>query len=258
VTAAVNLASTELELWSGIPSAVRSRISYANELTETSVDPAALNHVHRTDLRRIEDLWIDVEPDRDRWLQSRDEHRARQLDLLVQGKTDEAAATGDPPGPERVISASVSLRLAGGGSIVKAMQLEVAGPDRTNVEGLTTRIVEVLNRSTEGPTRIRREFSLFSPLWGFLVGWLVGFSAVRGFNLAPRNTRFEWQEIVIPSAAAIVTAGFLAAFVWALPPLELLDTGERSRFTRFRALLLSGLGAIAASVIAAAVWTAVT
>jgi hypothetical protein len=46
--------------------------------------------------------------------------------------------------------------------------------------------------------------------------------------------------------------------VWALPPLELLDTGERSRFARFRAFLLSGLLAIAASVIASAVWAAVT
>ena len=41
VTAAVNLASTELEKWSGKPSAVRFRITYSNQLTETSDDPKA-------------------------------------------------------------------------------------------------------------------------------------------------------------------------------------------------------------------------
>jgi hypothetical protein len=222
VTAAVNLASTVLEEWSGKPSAVRFRISYANQLTETSDDPTALDQLHRTDLRRIEDLWIDVEPDR----------------------------------PFRS-APSVSFRISNG--ILAGIRVEVSGPDRTNVEGLTARLVEVLNRAASGPTNFSTGFGpLAAFILGVAIGLAIGVAVVVGFNLAPNNNRYEWQEIVVPAGAAMAMGTLFLAFNWALPSIELLDTGERSRFQRFRALLFSGLVAIIAGLIATAIWAAVT
>lgn len=256
VTAAINLASAVLEQWSGIPPVVKVRIFYANLLTETSDDPTALEDVHTTDLRRIEELSIDVDLDHEWWLQRRKEFNAREMNLRLDGKTDEAAALVEPP---PLMSASVTFRLADG--TAPAMRMLVLGPDRTNVEGLSTRLAEVLNRSASGPTNLptgSAAFGLVFAFFGIILGLNVGTAIVRVFNLAPVDNRYEWQEIVVPIAAAIVTGSFFFALHWALPSLELLVTGERSRFERFRGMLISWLVAIIAGVIATAIWAAIT
>ena len=258
MTAAVNLASTVLQEWSGIPSAVSFRISYANQLTETSDDPTALDQVHITDLRRIEELWIDVEPDREWWLQRKSDYQHDRLvraGRAVEGQTDEAAALVEPP--PFMHNTSVSFRIIK--ALAAGIRVEVRGPDRTNVEGLTTRLEEVLNRSASGPTNIPTGFvQLPHTFLGASIGLLIGSAVVRWFDLAPSNNRYEWQEIVVPIAAAITTGALFFGFNWALPAIELLDAGERSRFARFRALLFSGLGAIIAGLIVAVIWAAVT
>jgi hypothetical protein len=176
----------------------------------------------------------------------------------MQGNKDEAAALGDPPGPARVMDTSVSLRLTKGVNVHTVMHLEVAGPDRTNVEGLTTRLVEVLTRSAVGPRNVPQLAWIMVAIFGAEIGFLLAFSLVHAFELAPVNNRFEWQEIVFPAVAAIVIIGFLGALAWALPSLELLDGDERSRFMRFRTSLLAGLGAVTAGFIATALWVALT
>lgn len=257
VTAALNLASDELQQWSGIPAEVRIEISYSNHLTEISHAPASLEQVHRTELRRIKDVWIDVKPDRELWLVQRAEYNRREIERRIGAKTEEAAALVEPP---PFVDAAVSLRLARGlvTDANAAMSLEVKGPDRTSVEGLTTRLVDVLNRSASGPTNLPTRFGwmLVFPVASF--GLVVGLLAVHALNLAPVDGRYEWQEIVIPIMAAILAGIICAAFVWALPSLELLDSNERSRFQRCRARLWTGIGAVIASLVAAAIWAKAT
>lgn len=257
ITAALNLASDELQQWSGIPAEVRIEIHYSNHLTEISHDPASLEQVHRTELRRIKDVWIDVKPDRELWLARRAEYDRREIDLRFGGRTEEVAALVKPP---PFVDTAVSLRLAKGlmTNADGAMSLEVKGPDRTSIEGLTTRLVDVLNRSTSGPTNLPTRFGWMLVLSVAAFGLLGGSLAVRAFNLAPVDGRYEWQEIVVPMMAAILAGIISAAFVWALPSLELLDSNERSRFQRYRARLWAGIGAVIASLVAAAIWAKAT
>jgi hypothetical protein len=58
---------TELERWSGVPSKLTCRIVYAGGVSEREADLSALRQAHRTDLPRIRQLWIDVEPDVGKW-----------------------------------------------------------------------------------------------------------------------------------------------------------------------------------------------
>jgi len=253
VTTAIALASAVLEQWSEIPSKIRVRISYANQLTDTSNNPAALEQVHISDLRKIEGFWTDVEVDTAWWLERTNEYNAREIDLRLDGKIDEAAALVKPPA---LGSGSISLRLGDGR--VTAMSLEVHGPDRTNVEGLTSRLVDVLNRSASGPTNISNVWCVSLIPVAVALGTFIGWKVVRGFNLAPLDNRWEWQEIVIPVAAALVMTGLLAGVAWVFPTLELLDSGERSRFQRNRAWLFSAICAVIFGVIGTAIWAAFT
>lgn len=257
IAAALNLASEELQQWSGIPAWVKIEISYSNHLTEISHDPASLEQVHRTDLRRITGVWIDVKPDRELWLAKRNEYDRREIELRYGGKAEEAAALVEPPS---FIDAAVSLRLARGlvMNANAAMSLEVKGPERTSVEGLTTRLVDMLNRSTSGPTNLPTRFGWLYLWLPVLLGALMGTLIIRVFNLAPLNGQYERPEIVLPIASAIVAVTIWAALVWAWPSLELLDSTERSRFQRYRTLLWAGLGAVIAGVMAAAIWARFT
>lgn len=252
VTAALHLAMLELEQRSGIPATVKIRISYSNQLTHSSEDPADLEHLHSTDLRRISDLWIDVELDSKWWLDQTNKYDRQRI-------YGDKAEEGDAllVKPPSLNYAAVTLRLSKS-LTASAMFLAVQGPDRTSVEGLTSRLVEVLNRSTSGPTSLlsRLGWALVFPIATFAA--LIGSSAVRTFNLAPVDGRYEWQEIVVPITAALVAGSIAAAFVWALPSLELLDSMERSRFQRYRALLLTGFGTVVAGLIATAIWAAFT
>lgn len=253
VTAALNLAMVELQQWSGIPAKVRIRISYSNQLTETSDDPTALERLHSTDLRRIDDIGIDVELDSQWWLDKTNQYDRRQIDLRYDEKAEQGAALLVKPPP--LTSSAVLLRVS---KSAKAIYLTVMGPDRTSVEGLTTRLVEVLNRSTSGPTNLATRYG-----WGLVfpaasLGLLIGTLADERFNLSPPNGRWDWQDFAATITASIVAGTICAAFAWALPSLELLDSTERSRFQRYRTRLITGVGAVIAGLIGTAIWAAIT
>lgn len=250
VTAALNLAMLELEQWSGIPTTATIRIAYSNHLTHSGEDPTMLEHLHITDVRLIKDLSIDVELDSHWWQdQSRQYHRQR-----IEGPGEGALVVKPPPFNYAAVKFRLSKSFPAG-----PMRLVVQGPDRTSVEGLTTRLVEVLHRSTSGPTKgfPDKVGWAFVPLVAFL-GFAAGDSAVGVFNLGGVVGHYELPRVVLPIAAAIVAGTFWAAFVWALPSLELLDSTERSRFQRYQGLLLSGVGAVVAGLIATAIWAAIT
>lgn len=246
--AAVRLASAEIEQWSGNPATVRVRIAYKNQLTETSHDPTALEQVHSTDLRRIEDVWFDVETDANRWREQMDDYNEHEVELRLDGHTDEAAALAKPA---TLVLSSVSFRLENKNP--PAIHVEVLGSDRTNVEGLTARLEQILNRSASGPTKLPREWAGPVAIPAALLTGVFASYGVHAFNLAPVNGRTEWQEIVIPFALSVVVAGIFASVAWIFPGLELLDRDERSRYRRYRSRLISGLGAIIAGLITAAI-----
>ena len=70
---------------------------------------------------------------------------------------------------------------------------------------------------------------------------------------------------VVPQLLLIAVAAFFwkryprpSLYLALMASLELLGSMERSRFQRYRALLLSGLGAVVAGLIATAIWAAFT
>lgn len=199
VTEAVRLASAEIEQWSGDPATVRVRIAYKNQLTETSHDPTALEQVHITDLRRIEDVWFDVETDANAWRDRMVDYEVRLGELRRSGAAAEAAALVEPG---ELVHSSVSFRL--GCRSAPAMRLEVLGSDRTSVEGLTRRIEQILNRSASGPTWLRREWAGSLAIPVTLLAVIVASFGVHAFRLAPVDGRYQWQEVVAPIAAAVL------------------------------------------------------
>ncbi|MBU4336344.1 MAG: hypothetical protein KJ548_07200 [Actinobacteria bacterium] len=251
ITAAIGLASEVLEQLSGVPSTTAVRITYSNQLTETLSDPGALDRTHFTDLRSIEDVWIDVKTDFAQWRLRARERDERAIDRRSDPEVGDRAPMSEPSSP--AISA-VSFRL--GKDRIRAMQVSVEGSDRTSVEGLMGRLVAALNRSTEGPSNFSSEW-VWVALFPFaIVALLLASYVVHAFNFAPIDGRYEWQEIVIPILSVAATICLFASTVWVFPKLELLDSGTRSRFRRFRALIFSGLGAIVAGIIATAVYAA--
>lgn len=107
VTAALNLAMLELQQRSGIPATVKIRISYSNQLTHSSEDPTVLEHLHGTDLRRINELWIDVELDSKWWLDQTNQYDHQQI---YGDKAGEGGALLVKPPPLNY--AAVTLRLS--------------------------------------------------------------------------------------------------------------------------------------------------
>jgi hypothetical protein len=251
LTAAITLASDDLYRWSGIPARVKIRTFYDNQLSEVSDDPLALEQIHSTDLHRINGLEVDVEEDSDWWLQRSHEYNGREIDLRRGGKIDEVAALDKPPA---LTSEFILLRLGAR----SGMRLAVQGLDRTRVEGLTSGLVNVLNRSATGPTNIPSGSTGFVLIFTLMPAIIAFNFALIVSHPAPLHGHYYWQLFIIPAGAALVVAALCVAFFWALPTVEILSSGERSRFQRYRAALYFWLVAIIAGVIATAIWAAIT
>lgn len=251
ITVAIGLASEVLEQWSSIPSKANVRVLYANQLTETSPDSAALDRIHVTDLRAIKDVWIDVETDVEWWRRRTDEYNERKIKLRFNPDPEDTVPLIEPP---QLVISSVSFRL--GSRNNKGMHVDVQGPDRTNVEGLMARLVQTLDRSASGPTNFTPEWALIlcSPFAVFAS--LFASSAVHALHIAPIDNGWQWQEITFPIVAFLATYGVSALIVWLFPKLELLDSETHSRFRRYRALFFSGLGTICTGLIAAVIFAA--
>jgi hypothetical protein len=186
ITAAIGLASEVLEQWSRIPSKVNVRVSYANQLTETSPDSTALDRIHVTDLRAIEDVWIDVETDVEWWRRRTNEYNERKIELRYHPDPEDTAPLVEPP---QLTISTVSFRL--GSRNTKGMRVDVQGPDRTNVEGLMARLVQTLDRSASGPTNFAPEWALaLSAPFAFLAS-IFAYNAVHVFHLAPIDNRYQ-------------------------------------------------------------------
>lgn len=254
IRAAVDIASAELQKWSGIPAKVDIRISYNNQLSQNSDDPATLDNLHSTDLHRVRDLWIDVDIDRAWWRETSSEYDRRRIELTYDGKPEEAALLPKPP---ELMTAAVALRLEA--RATAGMRLVVIGPERANVEGLTTMLVEVLNRSA-GPKNPTGPlgFGEFLAAASVVLAFGLSYVAVHVLHLAPIDNHYQWQEIVFPFGAAIIVGASWFAYFWAFPTIELLDSAERSRFQRYRTSLLTWFVAVIGGLIATAIWAAIT
>ena len=257
VAKAMELASDELARWNDFPSSVDVRISFVDQLTETSADPQAVAFLSKTDLSRVSSLWVDVKADRELWASKHEEFVSisRRKYERIHGITDLAPWTANdaelviPKAPPRLIQGiAVSIRFVDDSH--NGLTIEVAGPNRTEVAGLMTRLEEVFDHAALSPTFVpsRKEVGL-----NFAVGSVFGLSiGFAGFAiLGSRSFVFPlWLDF----GAAMVFGLLFAGLQWTLPPIELLDNGDRSRFQRFRLGVLSVLVTFVVGLFGNAVW----
>lgn len=239
VTEALELSLKEIEEWNNFPSAVEVRISYSDQLTEISNEARVLAELPKTDLHRVTSLWVDIKADRDLWRHQRDDYMYAKNGWKIKERNGEVLESNTAPTapPILIPGISVSIRLTN--DSFSGMTIEVNGPDRTKVAGLMTRLQEVMNHASIGPSNWPSRFRGFiAVLFGSWIGFAVsglGYLALVGGDYVPKLV------LIIGTATMAV---FVPALQWTLPAFELLERGERSRFQRFRIGFLSILSSL--------------
>jgi hypothetical protein len=148
----------------------------------------------------------------------------------------------------------VEIRLDAG-FIGEGARLRVRGDDRTRVEGLARHLADVLTpRHAVGIPGIHGIRAMFAVFGGFILT-LLGVNAVLRYGLGIDRPQRLW---ITYGSSFLVGAAVLLA-VWAGPPIEVLQAGQRSRYVRWRArlaaLALTVIVGIATSIIATAIYS---
>jgi hypothetical protein len=131
-----------------------------------------------------------------------------------------------------------------------ALSIEVRGGDRTGVEGLTERLVNILDGGGRRPRWYQRYLVLALLLLPFLFA-LLGPYLVRAFGLASQNGKREAAEIWAIIIGLGLGAGIVGGLWFLTPDLQLLAThNDRTRFRHFRGAVWGVVLAILASIIA--------
>ena len=92
-------------------------------------------------------------------------------------------------GPPPLMPGGVGVTFRFGDYLAGAVRADVTGPDKPNVIGLADGIKEVFTRSASGPTKVPSIHGWIAVAPGWSLGALLGFLAVRAFNLAPVDNR---------------------------------------------------------------------
>jgi uncharacterized membrane protein YeaQ/YmgE (transglycosylase-associated protein family) len=247
-------ASDAVAEWSGYPSVVSGTVTLEGGLTQTIDGIDSLTVIHRTDLRSITQLWIDIKPSRDAYWEAKEEHRK-----LVRASAEENARRGEQIRPEEefpsLSDASVALRFAWAGYGVR---IEVTGDDRSRVVGLFDRLQQLLCE--------RQALRHIDPgLTGFLVafilanvGLLVGSWLPRAIGIAQHDGKWQVPEIAGPIIGAVVGIAVGLALYLLYPTLEVLDDSDKSRAERFGTWVLGGIAAIVLGLIASGIYDLAT
>jgi hypothetical protein len=223
---AVTVASDELEVWTGVPSAVGVDVNYTDDLSEQSASLADFERLDTEELRRVKSLSIEVEPDGDAWSQQQTAGEYR-------------------PRP----NARVRFHLWD----VIGAEAVVTGDRRTQVEGLAMQLREVLRHGAPPLYRADTSIGAFIALWPLVIlGLFVGDRVPEWIGVSTANNDVDrWEALGIGIGvlcAIVIAAGIYLAF----PMLEILPDGAHPRHRRLRRVVAGIAGALAITFIGVA------
>lgn len=187
LTEAIQLASDELTTWNKFKSDVDTRISFSDNVTETSSDPSALLRVQRSDLQRIELFWANVTTNHREWLEA-------QYAKRHSGDPTSSSDNDDFVPDSISVGSSISFRMYGGG--LSGVEIEVNGDDRTQVTGLMMRLKQHMDRNALGPTFFPSTKEKWFP--AFLLAFSGVFGTTLGYGIFFRTEIGQSQSYSFP------------------------------------------------------------
>lgn len=145
------------------------------------------------------------------------------------------------------------------GRAAPALVVEVHANDQVAVEGLVTRLTQMLDRGRRWPRWYQRlaVISIGSPTLVF-AGALLGMALPRTFGLARVNGKWESAEVVGVAVGFLLGILLSVALWWLTPDLELVERGQPTRLRRWRALVIGAGSTIVLSLVGTALYAALT
>lgn len=247
---AIKEAVEAVRTWSPYGAVVEARLSYKSGLTQLADHETLLAALRRSDLPAVTDLRIDVQPDRRAFLEQQerlgDEHSRRHTAAEAGG--DDAGAI-ERREAEPLPEVSVSLRFSGARG--SGLTVLVRGPNREWSEELHSRLMASLARRQV----LRRiDISILVPALSIWPLVLLGLGVSHWLDLARRDNKWEWQEIVLMGVGALVAIGAGIAIHLLYPQLEIVEDGGKTRAERLGRSVAGGAVAIALGVVASVIY----
>lgn len=251
ISRAVREAADAVARWANYPAVVTTTVRFAEDVSETLPGTDAVASLHRADLPAIRQLWVEVTPDRDAHIAEGERLRELWWGSLKQradaGERIEEKEMGRPDEPAPLESASVLLRFPWSGN---GLRIEVSGPHRDQVTGLFDRLEGILCR--------RQAFRRLDPdagaaLWVILLvpAIILGQWLSRVVGIAGEDDHWDAVGMVlVPLALLGAAIGFHELY----PTVEIVDDDQKTRAERFAKFFWTGVGAVVASIIAAAIY----
>ena len=222
-------------------------IAYKNDARHSEANLTDFMNLHKTQIDRIETLSIRVRFDIKRKKSETNEIRAKKNNLIQAGEIEKANSLNFLPAVEcgdmvQFNFSSLSFRTA-------ALSISIQGRDEVKVDGLTKKLVDTLNRSRSGIPLFRGNNG-YEPAF---LGFLSGFFATNGILVLKQKLSNPHSLITFSIFLPFVTGALTSLFcfhLWrSMPPLEILENGEKSRFTGFRKNFLTLILGIIGSII---------
>jgi len=136
------------------------------------------------------------------------------------------------------------------------LTLGVAGSDKTRVNGLASGLGAALKPRDPVGLPWLYGFRLFVVLGAAILTTMFGGALLASTLL---DTQPSGVKVAISLGSAAVVGGVLLFAAWAGPTMEILETGQQSRYVQWRAWVRNSVGVlvigIAASVLAAVLFT---
>jgi hypothetical protein len=216
---ATNLAAAELETWHNSRASVAVAIDYKGELSERWNGVEEFEALSSDYLSDIDDLTIDVQPDREAWIARREESHVYE------------------PYPRS------EVRIRAWRTI--GLEVVVTADRRVQVDGLAQQLRETLQGGAPFGSAVRvRDFALGLALPLCVAGAVLGDRIPEwiGYSTSDGSVdRWEALGIAVGVLAALALAG---AIYFVFPTIEILRDGGIARHRRLRRGLVSLAGAL--------------
>jgi hypothetical protein len=136
-----------------------------------------------------------------------------------------------------------------------AVSLEVKGDDRVRVEGLRTRLGDLLNNGRRRPRwLLQRELLMVSGTLVVPILWtalLIGIQNLASFLRWPLPVQGNNLRVEPLLGSGVVAVALFVGLCWLFPDLELLLPGERTRYQRLRGAVYGVLLGVVSIIVAA-------